>query len=100
MININKESSFDLKQFSGVAAFSERISCKFQLPYVTCLALLFYFVLYKIRSKVRFANLYIYCRVELLNNLDGQKEVIESADFFALSWKLDGIHVSVMVSAG
>jgi hypothetical protein len=30
----------------------------------------------------------------MLNNLDGQKEVIECADFFALSWKLDGIKVS------
>ena len=33
-------------------------------------------------------------RVETLKNFDGQKEVIECADFFALSWKLDGIEVS------
>jgi hypothetical protein len=35
--------------------------------------------------------------VEMLNNFDGQKEVIECADFFALNWKLDGIKVNLFV---
>ncbi|CAB3999033.1 FK506-binding 5-like isoform X1 [Paramuricea clavata] len=64
MVLIDKEEDFDLKKFSAIAAFSERISCKDQLP------------------------------VEMLNNFDGQKEVIECADFFALNWKLDGIKVN------
>ena len=33
--------------------------------------------------------------MEFLHNLDCQKEVIESADFFALNWKLDRIRVSM-----
>ncbi|XP_028400854.1 uncharacterized protein LOC114523978 isoform X2 [Dendronephthya gigantea] len=64
LVLIDREGEFNIKQFSAVAAFSERITCKDQLP------------------------------VELLNSFDGQKEIIESADFFALSWKLDGIKVN------
>ena len=36
--------------------------------------------------------------VEMLNNFDGQKEVIECADFFALKWKLDGIKVNHFIT--
>ena len=32
MVLIDKEDQFDLKQFSAIAAFSERLSCKDQLP--------------------------------------------------------------------
>jgi hypothetical protein len=32
MVLIDKEEDFDLKKFSAIAAFSERISCKDQLP--------------------------------------------------------------------
>ena len=43
-------------------------------------------------------RMYVMFRVEMLNNFDGQKEVIECADFFALSWKLDGIKVYTILN--
>ncbi|XP_046840856.1 uncharacterized protein LOC124434947 isoform X2 [Xenia sp. Carnegie-2017] len=64
MVVIDKDGEFDVRQFSAIAAFSERICCKDQLP------------------------------VEMLNNASGQKEIIECADFCSLSWKLHGIKVN------